>query len=199
MGSVVVTRDRLVIVLLIVVALALALFGWWYRYEQGRRPIALWGGRAAHVIRNAPSAELWKLEPADDKQEEDEANGDSTIVVDGRPMRVVERMQLPAGDELRDVQKGLVQDRSFDWEEPRGDCAPLWPYALRLLGGGDEVVIALDFDCQRARLVAPRGADAMDPEVSIAPIAAGLKKIIDDWIKELGTARQSAKPQADGE
>ena len=193
------TRDRLVIVLLVVVALALALFGWWYRYEQGRRPIALWGGRAAHVIRNATSAELWKLEAADDTRQEDEANGDSMIVVDGRPMRIVERWRLPAGDELRDVQKGLVQDRSFDWEEPRGDRTPAWPYALRFAGSGEDVVVALDFDCQRARLVVPGAEDETVGEASIAPIAAGLKKIIDDWIKELGAARESSKPQAEGE
>jgi len=206
-----VTRDKLVIVLLIAVAVGLSVIGWWYRYQQGRRSLALWGGPSAQVIRNAPSAELWMLEPAtedgvgdfdqisDDSPREEATTQRQTLLIDGRRMRVVERIKLVPGDELTDVQKGLVQDRSFDWDRPRGECAPEWPYALRFVGAGEEVVIALDFTCQRVRLVAPSDEDETDREVSIAPIAAGLEKIVDEWIEKLGTARESAKPQAEGE
>ena len=45
-------QDSLAIAL--AVGLALALFGWWWNYEQAARPLALWGPEHALRIRDAP-------------------------------------------------------------------------------------------------------------------------------------------------
>src|SRR5688572_6541274 len=55
-------RGKYLIVFVVLLAFAAAGFSVWFRIEQGRRGLALWGAEHAARIRNAPQVELMRLE-----------------------------------------------------------------------------------------------------------------------------------------
>jgi hypothetical protein len=90
-------------------ALALAVFAVWFQWRQTRRCLAFYGADAARAIQGAPRTELWKL------------------AVDSASGRVVatEQRDISSARGLVHLRRGLVEDANFAWGS--GAAGPLAP------------------------------------------------------------------------
>ena len=53
-------RGKIVILTIFALAFAAAGFSVWYRYQQSRQAVTLWGADHAGRIRNASQVEIWR-------------------------------------------------------------------------------------------------------------------------------------------
>lgn len=140
-------RGKLVIVIMVAVALAMAGFAWWHRYQQGRRSLALWGPEAAQLIRHAPQVELLTL------GDQPPRAGEESLVVADRMIAIVKREDISRARGLVHARHVLIEDASFDWDADPADCQGDWGYALRFSKGTNSVTLLLDLKCGRAKLL----------------------------------------------
>lgn len=165
-------QGKLIILLMLGTAVAMAGFAWTFQYMRGREVLRLWGADAAQLIRvDASEIELLVLSPAAETAAADAA-ANATLDVAGQTLHVAQRVDISKARGLIHARQALIEDASFDWKLARGDCTPDWRYALEFRAGDRRAVIAIDMHCSRVRLLPG------DREASIAPIAEGLEKFI---------------------
>lgn len=166
-------HGKLVIVFIFGTALAAAVFAWTFQYLRGKRVLELWGPRAARLIRvEGDTVWLLVLEEAPDGDTHPDTAKTMSIADD--TLRVAERIDISQARGLIHARQALIEDASFAWEQPRGNCAARWQYALQFRHGDDCATVAIDTNCGRARLL-ETGAEA-----SIAPIAAGMETFLEE-------------------
>lgn len=161
-------RGKLVILVMFGVAIGLGAIAVFVRYQQGDRALNYWGTEAAQLIRHAPKVELLWLSNSDDPPAESEILENLTI--DGQICTVVRRKDISQSRGLVHARHALITDRSYRFDEPRGDCQPAWVYVLRFTDGDRMATLSFDVCCGRARLV------ETDREVSIAPAIGALEE-----------------------
>jgi hypothetical protein len=129
------SAGRTVVVGLLGVAVALAVFAVWFQWRQTRRCLAFYGAEAARLIQGAPRTELWKL------------------AVDPATGRIVatERRDISSARGLVHVRRGLVEDANFAWGTvTAARPAPTdWDEALAFFpaaGTEPPTVLAFDLD-----------------------------------------------------
>jgi hypothetical protein len=129
------SAGRTVVVALLGMALALAVFAVWFQWRQTRRCLAFYGAEAARMIQGAPRTELWKL------------------AVDPATGRIVatERRDISSARGLVHLRRGLVEDANFAWGTvtAAGPSAADWDEALAFFaapGTTPSAVLAFDLD-----------------------------------------------------
>ena len=167
-------EGKYAILAVVVIGLAGAIGGWWYRSQLQRRAIALWGLDAAELMQHAPRVELLKLTPQSDDIERDEEN--SVSFGDTR-LGITERIDVSHSPGLVHLRHSLISDQSFVWSAPLDACQPRWPYALRFTDDQHLATLLVDFDCRQATL-AERNA-----RVSIKPMAKGLEVFVNEQLE----------------
>lgn len=140
-------RGKIVILVMVAVAIALASFAWWHRYQQGRRSLQLWGTQSAQLIRHARHVELLTLGTAPPR------DGEESLEIEGRQVGIVKREDISATRGLVHARHVLIEDASFDWDRTAADCGGDWSYALQFSEGKEKVTLALDLKCGRALLL----------------------------------------------
>jgi len=168
------TRGRLLIISILVLSLAAALFSVGWHYVQTRRALEFWGPESAQLIANPDRVDALQLElsPAQDVR----SVGD-VVQVDEQLYWIVGQKQVKKAPGYVNARHALTLDRSFAWDDFPQDCTPTWRYALRFSCGDESVTVLFSFDCQWART-----AD-QSRQISIAPIARGLEKLL---VEQLG-------------
>jgi len=135
---------------------------WCYYQALQRRVLELWGPEAAALMVHAPQAEALWLERAAAQGGLDEVDlGGTRFAVRGRA-----DVSHAAG--LIHLRHSLINDRSFDWSAPEGDCLPRWEYALRFIDGNRSAAVLVAANCRRAKLASG------SREVSLAAQASGM-------------------------
>ncbi|MCC6491988.1 MAG: hypothetical protein IT424_03095 [Pirellulales bacterium] len=128
--------GRLVIVVTLGVALAMAGGAWLYQFQLSRQAARFWGGPAARLIVASPTVEL--LELADDGA----ATQQAAELVAGRA--VVGRQDLSSQPGLIHLRHVFTQDSNFDWRPRREEAGESrWAYALRFSDGPQALVVLL--------------------------------------------------------
>lgn len=160
-------RGPQAILVMLMLALGLAAFAWRFRLQQTDQALAFWGAEAAWLVRRAPEVEVSRLRPA-------ESTGESQEVIElaGRRFAAHNTRDISRAAGVIHARNALIQDASFAWNQAATGDPPKFDYLLRFRDGSQQAKAALDLDGQRLYFVG--GSD-----VSIAPISAGLKKLLD--------------------
>ena len=167
-------RGQFVIFCIFVLAIAASVFAVWHHHWQGRRAMMLWEIESATLIERARQVELLLLASQDDPTGPGEE-----LDIGGRTMLVTGRKDVSRAGGMVHARHALLVDASFDWEAPRDEnlaARTRWEYALRFSEAGQTATVALDLSSGRARLL-ERGKEA-----SIAPIADGMRKFIEQQL-----------------
>lgn len=148
----------------------LAALGSWLFYRNlQRQPLELFGSENAALILTAPQAELLVLAPA-------EGDSPETLQLPGELLAVEEAFAVENAPGFSHVRNSLLNNASFDWQAPRGDCSPRWRYALRFSGQEEACTVGFDIDCNRL------GLEGASRDVSLEPVADGLEAIFEDYL-----------------
>ena len=110
-------RGKYVILAILALALAATGYAAWYRYQQSRQAIALWGPAHAGRIRNAAEVEVWRIADAD-------AEGEAVAAPAGAQAKIKGRRVLQNIPDLTYIRRAFLTDAFFRWEEAPSDCAP---------------------------------------------------------------------------
>ena len=168
-------QGKYVIIFIFGTALAAAVFAWTFQYMRGRHILELWGVDNARLIR-VEGKSVTLLELADDPREannEEEALSQETFEIDGQEFFVEESRDVSEVRGLIHARQALIEDGSFQWDQPRGDCQAQWQYVLQFADGDRTATVLFDTHCRRARLW------KTDREAAITP------KVFDGWLKFL--------------
>ncbi|MCA9201656.1 MAG: hypothetical protein KDA55_09560 [Planctomycetales bacterium] len=171
-------KGKLAIVGIFGVSIGMAVFAWWYRYEQGNQSLAFWGSETAVLINGAQRVELLKL-----AESTDEPVGES-IDIDGRAWNVEQAVDVTQARGMLHARHSLVEDVTFRWDEAVSDNAPAWTYALRFEGNGQTSIVAFDTEQALVHLVGSEQSALIQPDIS-----AGFQRIFD---RELSAGESSA-------
>jgi hypothetical protein len=119
-------NGKLVTILLVGIALAMASYAWWFQFSRGQRALAYWQGANAAVIRHGEAADLLVLQSPDDAGNDEAV---PTLSIDGREYRVTKRVTLDQAPGFVHARHALIDDGSYQWEkEPQGELT--WSHAL---------------------------------------------------------------------
>ncbi len=121
--------GKLSVLFLLLCGLAAAVGTYLWQSSQTAQARAYWGTTGAQVLRTAEAAEAWRLEPAEDS--DDDAD---TVTWGDRRWRIVERKPIVrgVGTTLTFARRTLVYDHTFRWTEPLDPtCPPAAQWALR--------------------------------------------------------------------
>lgn len=140
--------GKIVVLTLVVVALALATFAWWWNFQRGERSRDFWGHEAAMLIREAPQVELLRLEPVAAGKE---SPGES-LALDSERFAIVERKDISHEKGLLHARFALTEDASFAFDQPLATETPSWAYAARFTDGSKHATILFDLDHSQVTL-----------------------------------------------
>ena len=155
-------QGKYVILFIFGSAIAAAVFAWSFQYLRGRRILELWGADNARLIRfEGKRVTLLTLKPHEE-QSDDAAR---TINVDKLAFDVVAQKQISEAPGIIHARQALIEDASFQWDKPRGDCEAQWRYALEFREGNQVATVLLDMHCQRARLLENGHEAAIHPKI----------------------------------
>lgn len=174
--------GKLIILLFFGLAVVATPFAIWYRYDQQRRCIELWGSDVAMRIHKAKNVELLQLadRPGDAINPEAEL-----LKIDDRWLAISHRKQVHKDNRaIKDIRKAILLDDYFDWEKSRGNCQGEWTHALSFEDEKGKSTVAFDFQCGFVRLT------DTNKEASIAPMSDKIQPIFE---KMFETAKKEDK------
>jgi hypothetical protein len=164
--------GKWVIVFLIVLGVAgVAGSQLYYRYMQSR-PIELWGQSEAKLMIDASQVSAVRF---GESNKESAPVTIETLTIGGQRLRVAERKNVSHAPGLSHVRHSLINDASFEWGEPEGDCKPVWKYGLQFGNPQSHVMVLFDPDCRRAILAEHGKSVALNPR-AMEGIATFLKE-----------------------
>lgn len=158
--------GRWAILSIAAVAIALTALAWWYWYSIGRRALDYWGVESALLIQTATDVELLELS-SETTAGETVAIGGTTYAIVGH--RDLQKDPVPG---FMHVRASFLRDAAYAWNEPAGECRPMWQYALRFKEGERLTILLISLACPR---VAALQGNTVTPPRSIRPIAPGLE------------------------
>ncbi len=165
--------GKYVILFIGTAALAAAVFAWTFQYQRGRRILALWGADNARLIR-VDAKQITLLELSTENVVDSES-----LTIDGETHFITRRLDITKARGIIHARQALIEDGSFQWDRPRGDCNAHWQYALRFTQGPRQATVLFDTNCQRAKLLESGSQAAIVPK-----IFEGWLKFIDEQIPE---------------
>jgi hypothetical protein len=140
--------GKLAIIGMLSVAGCLALFGWWWRYEQANQASAWWGNQHIHAILTPESATAFRVHPL----KADEASADSTELFEFQKVKLEgeKPVEITNARGFLHARHSLTQDISFEWsgttDAEASPSVPRWEYGLRLLHGNKPTTLLFDFE-----------------------------------------------------
>jgi hypothetical protein len=143
-----VNPGKLAVAGILLLAVALAGFAWWWNWQRTRRCREFYGGEGAHLIRTATQVEgltLSELFVREARQQ---------VVVGTQSFDVVDHKDLSQVHGLIHARTALLDDSSYQWENQTvGDCQPKILYAVRFHQGDQQITLAFDFGCHSVHVV----------------------------------------------
>ncbi|REJ66342.1 MAG: hypothetical protein DWQ31_14830 [Planctomycetota bacterium] len=164
-----------IVVVVLLFAVALAGFGWWFTYQRTRRVAEFFGTEAIRVISDPETVMALVLRLDDGVTNEMrpriEFAGNSYVVTDDK--LVVDKGDFTAPG-FMNACNSLTNNASYDWEpESKNTCEPIWTYALRFENDEGSAVLLMSLECPRVAL-----AGEMDSIPLSEKIAAGFAGIL---------------------
>lgn len=152
--------GKLLIVAILLGAVSLAGFSWWFRYASTHRAARFWGPDAVRLVRDAPLVEACRWTPTGD------------VVALGRPATVRDVSHAPG---MKNLRNALLEDRNFDWLAETNSAAGQAHFGLRFEGpgGNAELWVLFSSECDELHVTDGRA-------VSTAAIADGLKTVFEE-------------------
>lgn len=141
--------SKLLIVGIFACALGAAAFAVWFRAQQGRRALELWGQASAHRIRNAQEVELRYYAPPLAS-----AELAAPLVA---PTASIDVSQVA---DLIHIRRVFLDDVHILWDaSPDDTCAPQWEYALVFRDAQGTTTVWVDAACYHVQM-AESGVEA---------------------------------------
>jgi len=141
--------GKAILVILFALGLAMAGFGWFWRYNEQRRPLAYWGSEHAVRMNRAEQVLGILLEPGTTAEaaREDRALLDR-LALDPARWQVAAKKAAGQTPGLSYLRQALLMDQAYLWEEPPLG-SPVWRYALAFEDGTGRTTFlaALDPPC----------------------------------------------------
>lgn len=185
-------------------ALAMASFGWWFRFQATNQTAQFWGPEAALLIRDAPQVFAYRW--PEGMSVEDWASGSKPNAGEAA------MIEIAAAPGITHLRAALLEDRSFVWNGPAAEPAnePLTSlgYGLQFVDSSQHSELLLGFseDCRTLVRIAANGEPSVhisissisiSSEISSEPISAGLKVVFGEVFGEAaGEATGVALPAA---
>jgi len=162
--------GKLVIVAIVAIALALALFSLWYHRQGGRRSLEFWGTEAAVLIARAPQIECIELSRADQTRpaqplpdqpavEGEHAAEAALAAASGPGDRPIQRLGIggrfytveAAVDSshargVSNIRRAMVLDATYRWDADADAEQPTWQYAMEFRDQARSVMVLFDFE-----------------------------------------------------
>jgi hypothetical protein len=135
-----VNRGKLAVVSILLLAVGLAGFAWWFIYNKSQRPIAFWGVNGKERIQHAPQVELlWLRRVAG-------TTGDVSIL--GKSYAAFARKDISNAPGSKNGRDALVRDDSYLWNFVGENESPAdYTLAIRFADASGTTTAA--FDLQR--------------------------------------------------
>lgn len=147
----IVNRGKLAVLSMLLLAVSLAAFAWWWNIESGRRTLEFWGNTdGARIIAEGAEVELLWLRPASGAEEEEK------LTIGEQTYAVIDSRKVTGARGLVHARHALLEDTSFEWDAPIksvGDYA----VAVRFRDASGTTTVALDFDRQQVAHVESGG------------------------------------------
>ena len=185
-------RGKIVVSFILLVALGLAVFAWYWRWQQGHRAAEFWGAQTSQLIRGARQTELLVLEPADEQVDPLDAAAAETeealpvLSINGQRYQVAATYDLASTPGLIHARHSLTEDASFHWDQSVDACDENWTHAMRLAQDGRSTVLVFDFRCKKIYDL------EQGKTISVLPrIAEGFERIVER--AEAAVGKQVAK------
>ena len=198
-------RGKLVIIAIVSVALASAIFSTWYHYRGQHQALDFWGTRTALLIAEGPEVRVYQL--GDSAPAAEESTGNDNPPPEGEGAAPAEEEAPPksvefAGFEwkvagaqdakmakgISNVRRALVQDTTFDWKTPRDQEEPIWEYALAVNDGRYWATLLFDFETRHVALAGGKKTALLDREAN-----ADLHEF---FVEQFGSEPVDNKPQS---
>ena len=167
-------RGKLVILAIIALACAATAGALFVHRERARRPLEFWGSPTTLLIARAPMVEVLRLRSAE--RPSDAALPGFTI--DGDRWIVEKRQRCDGGRGLSNIRRALLEDGSFDWNEPAASFSPEWRHGLGFIDGDNRVTLLFSLDCPRS-IVTDRAET-----ISIRPFAPSLAGFLNEQFSQ---------------
>lgn len=153
--------GKLAVVGILLVAVGLAGFAWWWNWQRTQRCRDFYGGEGAHLIRTATRVEGLLLSGLYDDQTREQ------IEVGPHAFEVVGRRDLSKAKGLVHARTALLDDTSYDWNDrTTGDCQPLIYHAMAFREGDQAITLAFDFGCRRLWIVEEQKQVTLAPKIA---------------------------------
>jgi len=151
--------GRAVILTIVIVAISLGCFAWWFRYNNGRRSIDFWGGDLAWKVRHHDDVEAWRLRPVE------KAGGVLPVIKHHDQLyEVIAHRNISGAAGWLNARHALVEDGTYIWTDSASTCIPEWRYAL-VFPDEKKQVIFLDLRCGSVEVHNRPGVIHMSPRI----------------------------------
>lgn len=153
--------GKLAVVGILLVAVGLAGFAWWWNWQRTQRCREFYGGEGAHLIRTATQVEGLTLAgfSGDESQEQ--------IVVGSDAFEIVGHQDLSKANGLIHARTALLDDGGYRWDDQTtGDCQPQILYAVRFREGERQITLAFDFGCPHVWIVETQQRVTLAPKIA---------------------------------
>ena len=118
----------------------------------------------------APIVEVLRLRSATGSRDA----GLPGFTIDGDRWIVEKRRRCDGARGFSNIRRSLLEDGSFDWNEPAASCSAEWRHGLEFIDGDNRVTLLFSLDCPRS-LLAGRAET-----ISIRPFAPSLAGFLNE-------------------
>jgi len=164
-------RGKLLTLLILLAAVAVAGFAVWFHHQQSSRVVQAISPNVAALVAYAPQIELLRLAP--EKDADPSAMPPQILRLQGQSFYVTERKDITSANNIRTVRGWLVHNDNYDWSAPAADSKGPWQYALLFTQGPQRAMLL--FDHTHAQMLVLDSAQVL----STTPMNAGLKEFFD--------------------
>jgi uncharacterized protein (UPF0333 family) len=164
-------RGKLLTLLILLAAVAVAGFAVWFHHQQSSRVVEAISPNVAALIAYAPQAELLRVAP--EKDADPNAIPPQILRLQGRSFYVTEQKDISGVKNFRTVRGWLIHNDNYDWSAPAAESKGPWQYALVFTQGPQHTMLL--FDHTHEQMLLPETGQVL----STAPMNAGLKEFFD--------------------
>ena len=159
-------RGKHVILAMGAIGIFAACMAVWLSYQQFARMTQHWGRPAAELIHHGPIAEIWRLVPAGDKQ--DDAHRDDVVRVGQSLYLIAERKELHDPPGFINLRRALLEERAFDWTDtpPTAMSTDGRVMALAFRDGKQQAILVIDLGTGVVRLVGTAAEVRLIPNIA---------------------------------
>jgi hypothetical protein len=127
---------------MLLLAIAMSGFAWWWNLGRGSRCIEFWGPNAARSIRVTQRVEVFELAL-------EGAEETAVLSIGDRKLPILRQKEISGLRGLIHARNSLLEDSSFRWADSP-PSSPIWKYALRWTDDQQQqvtVLFSLDDGC----------------------------------------------------